>query len=55
MESYDGNSVVKGEWSEATSYLVVKDREGLKVLWTGVAPVLSAQKIEISLKIHLIG
>jgi hypothetical protein len=39
--SIDGSSVVDGEWSHATSYLVVKDQGGLKVLWTKVVPVYS--------------
>jgi len=37
----DGTSDIKGEWSQATSYLVVKDSGGLKVLWTKVIPVFS--------------
>jgi hypothetical protein len=50
MESYQGTTVIKGEWSHATSYIAVRDGEGLKVLWTGVAPVLSTQKVEVSPK-----
>jgi hypothetical protein len=50
MEVYKDNRLIKGEWSQATSYVVVKEREGLKVLWTRVAPVLSVQKVEVSPK-----
>jgi len=50
MESSDGSGTIEGLWSHATSYLVVKDGGRLKVLWTGVAPVFSGQKAEVSLK-----
>lgn len=43
MISYVGDEEIKGVWSQATSYLVVKDREGLKVLWTGIARVFSTK------------
>lgn len=43
MEAYINGENIKGEWSEATSYLVLKDREGLKVLWTGIARVFSTK------------
>lgn len=32
-----GNEVLKTEVSEVTSYLVLNDRDGFKVLWTGIA------------------
>lgn len=32
-----GDEVIKSQVSEVTSYLVLNDREGLKVLWTGIA------------------
>ena len=35
---------IKGEWSEATSYMVIKSPEGLKVLWSGIALVLSTEE-----------
>ena len=38
--SADGTSNSKGAWYQATSYLVVKDSGGLKVLWTRIVPVL---------------
>lgn len=31
-----GNEVIKTEVSEVTSYLVLNDRDGFKVLWTGI-------------------
>jgi len=34
-----GASDSKGTWQQATSYLVVKDSGGLKVLWTTIVPV----------------
>ena len=36
----DGHVV--GEFSQATTYFVVKDPAGLKVLWTRIVPVSSA-------------
>ena len=45
-----GGNVIEGEWSHATSYLVIKDPAGLKVLWVGVAPVWSSGKVEVSIK-----
>jgi len=50
MESFDGSRVIEGVWSQATSYLVVKDAGRLKVLWTSVAPVLNGPNAEVSLK-----
>lgn len=44
----DGTSVSKGAWYQATSYLVVKDSGGLKVLWTRVIPVLMYSDFEAS-------
>jgi hypothetical protein len=50
-ETYeDGGTVNKGVWSQATSYLIVKDAGRLKVLWTDIAPVLVTQKTGISLR-----
>jgi hypothetical protein len=49
-EAFIGDSVVKGEWSQATSYLVVKDPGGLKVLWTSVTTVLSGSNTQASPK-----
>lgn len=49
MLSSDGREV-EGQWSHATSYLVVKDVGRLKVLWSGVAPVFTGDKAEVSLK-----
>jgi|SRR5215213_5679228 len=43
-----GTSDIKGEWSQATSYLVVKDSGGVKVLWTRVVPVFSYSNTEAS-------
>lgn len=43
-------SAPDGQWSHATSYLVVKDAGRLKLLWTGVAPVFSSPGTELSLK-----
>ena len=37
LEVGRGNEIIKTEVSEVTSYLVLNDREGLKVLWTGIA------------------
>ena len=37
---YSGDSVVTSEFSKATLYLVLKDPEKLKVLWTSVVPIL---------------
>jgi hypothetical protein len=45
-----GEDGVQGVWTQATSYVVVKDAGRLKVLWTGVAPVFSGPKAEVSLK-----
>jgi hypothetical protein len=46
----DGDGKVDGVWTQATSYVVVKDAGRLKVLWEGVAPVFSGPKAEVSLK-----
>jgi hypothetical protein len=35
---------IKGEWTQATSYIVLNERGSLKVLWTTVAPTLSLEK-----------
>lgn len=35
------SEIIRAEVSEVTSYLVLNDREGLKVLWTGIARVIS--------------
>jgi hypothetical protein len=43
-------TVVEGQWSHATSYLVVKDAGRLKLLWTGVGPVFSSPGSESSNK-----
>ncbi|HKV35305.1 MAG TPA: hypothetical protein VJP89_13300 [Pyrinomonadaceae bacterium] len=43
MIGYVGDEEVKGQWSQATSYLVLKDGEKLKVLWTGIARVFSTK------------
>lgn len=43
MIGYVNDEEIKGVWSEATSYLVVKDGERLKVLWTGIAKVFSTK------------
>ena len=42
--------IIEGQWSHATSYLIVKDAGRLKLLWTGVAPVFSAPGTELSVK-----
>ena len=42
-----GDTVINGEWTEVTLYLVLKDREGLRVLWTGISPVLSTQNVAV--------
>lgn len=36
----DGTNNSKSAWYQATSYLVVKDSGGFKVLWTRIVPVL---------------
>ena len=46
----NGNSIEGGALSQATSYLVVKDTESLKVLWKGVAPVMTASNSDSSIK-----
>ena len=43
MEAYINGEDVKGQWSQATSYLVLRDGDRLKVLWTGIAPVFSTK------------
>lgn len=45
---YDGNSEIKGAWHQATSYLVVKDSGGLKVLWTKAVPVFMYSDLDAS-------
>ena len=45
-----GISAMKGEWSFATAYLVVKDSGGLKILWTKVVPILTTADMEASPK-----
>jgi hypothetical protein len=47
--SHDGRGV-EGVWTQATSYVVVKDAGRLKVLWAGDAPVFSGPKAEVSPK-----
>ena len=49
LPDYQGG-VTKGWWSQATSYVVVKDPEGLKVLWMSEAPVWSNQTKVVSLR-----
>lgn len=49
-EYYYQGVPVKGAWSQATSYLVVKSPEGLKVLWSGIALVWSDPNGSTSLK-----
>jgi len=44
----DRNRDSKGAWRQATSYLVVNDSRGLKVLWTRVVPVLMFSDLEAS-------
>jgi hypothetical protein len=43
MIGYVGDEEIKGVWSDATSYLVVKDGDRFKVLWTGIAKVFSTK------------
>jgi hypothetical protein len=45
---YNGSSEIKGAWAQDTSYLVVKDSGGLKVLWTTVVPVFMYSDFEAS-------
>ena len=45
-----GTSELKGAWHQATSYLVVKDSVGLKVLWTKVLHVLMYSDLQASPK-----
>ena len=45
----DGRNVA-GLWTQATSYVIVKDAGNLKVLWTGIAGVFSSAKTEVSSK-----
>jgi hypothetical protein len=44
---YVDDSVVRTEFSQATLYLVLKDAEGLKILWTSVAPVMITNKTAV--------
>ena len=44
----DRNRDSMGAWHQATSYLVVNDSRGLKVLWTRVVPVLMYSDLEAS-------
>ena len=46
----NGASDNKGAWVQATSYLVAKDSEGLKVLWTRILPVFNYSNTEASPK-----
>jgi len=46
----NGNSVDGGSISQATSYLVVKDSGSLKVLWKGVAPVVTSSSSDSSVR-----
>ena len=48
--AFDGTNANKGAWVQATSYLVVKDSEGLKVLWTRILPVFNYSNTEGSPK-----
>lgn len=50
VERLDGRRGLEGEWTQGTSYLVVKDAGRLKVLWKGIAYVFSGQNAEVSLK-----
>lgn len=43
MIGYVGDEEVKGQWSQATTYLVLRDGDRLKVLWTGIARVFSTK------------
>ena len=45
---YNGSREIKGAWSQATSYLVLKDSAGLKVLWTKIIPVFNYSDTETS-------
>jgi len=45
---YVGNSEIKGAWVQATSYLVVNESRGLKVLWTKVVHVFMFSDLETS-------
>jgi hypothetical protein len=45
-----GGSEIKGVWAQATSYLVVKDTEGLKVLWTKIVPAFNYSNTDASPK-----
>jgi hypothetical protein len=45
---YVGNSEIKGAWVQATSYLVVNESRGLKVLWTKVVHVFMFSDLEAS-------
>ncbi len=40
------NPDYKGELSQTTAYLIVKDPGGLKVLWTKVVPVITNSNTE---------
>lgn len=46
--SVDGTRNSKSGWYEATSYLVVKDSGGLKVLWTRIVHVLMYSDLDAS-------
>jgi hypothetical protein len=46
----NGSTGNTGVWAQATSYLVVKDSGGLKVLWTRIVPVFNYSNTEASPK-----
>jgi hypothetical protein len=46
----NGSTGNMGVWGQATSYLVVKDSGGVKVLWTRIVPVFNYSNTEASPK-----
>src|ERR1700752_4799446 len=46
MDYYAGDQHIKGHWTQATLYLVRRDPDELKVLWSGIALVFSTQNTD---------
>jgi hypothetical protein len=46
----NGSTENMGAWAQATSYLVAKDTEGLKVLWTKIVPAFNYSNTDASPK-----
>lgn len=49
MEFDFADKTLRGSWTQSTAYLAFKDGEGLKVLWTGIAPIfISEAPVDVS-------